>query len=67
MNQSQHDNTDSRFWQSSEDDVRAIALGCGVLGCGGGGNTMLGEFRALSQLRRGKSNKVATVQVSVAK
>jgi hypothetical protein len=41
------------FWLLDEFDVEALALGCTVLGCGGGGNVMLGRLRAISQLQRG--------------
>lgn len=38
-----------------------VALGCAVLGCGGGGDVLLGELRAQQQLLAGKAIRVASV------
>lgn len=41
-------------WQVSTDDLDAIALGAGVLGCGGGGPTYLGKLIAREALLAGR-------------
>jgi DUF917 family protein/N-methylhydantoinase A/oxoprolinase/acetone carboxylase beta subunit len=50
-------------WLLDEEAIANITVGCGVLGCGGGGNAMLSEMRALDSLRRStqKRLRVATV------
>ena len=45
----------------SASDVHDVALGCAVLGCGGGGDVLLGELRAQQQLLAGKAIRVASV------
>ncbi len=40
-------------WQITEDDARAIAIGAGILGTGGGGNPYLGFLMTREMLRRG--------------
>ena len=39
-------------WEVGLDDVEAIAIGAGVLGTGGGGNTYLGRIKLEQELRR---------------
>jgi hypothetical protein len=49
-------------WEVGLDAVEAIALGAGVLGTGGGGNTYLGRVRLARELRlRGKTCRVIDV------
>jgi DUF917 family protein len=45
-------------WFLSERDLDAIALGVGLLGAGGGGNTYLGRLRARTQLRAGRRIRI---------
>ena len=45
-------------WILSEYDVECIAIGAGILGCGGGGNPYLGKLAALQQIRSGKKIRV---------
>lgn len=40
-------------WTVGPAETEAIALGAGVLGTGGGGNTYLGKLRLLQELKRG--------------
>lgn len=39
-------------WEVGLEDVEAIAIGAGVLGTGGGGNTYLGRVRLIHELRQ---------------
>jgi DUF917 family protein/N-methylhydantoinase A/oxoprolinase/acetone carboxylase beta subunit len=49
-------------WVLDENAIANITVGCGVLGCGGGGNAMLSEMRALDAVRRASQRlRVATV------
>ena len=41
-------------WTLTEADIDRIALGAGVLGTGGGGNTYLGLLMTKAQLRLGR-------------
>jgi DUF917 family protein/N-methylhydantoinase A/oxoprolinase/acetone carboxylase beta subunit len=50
-------------WVLDEEAIANITVGCGVLGCGGGGNAMLSEMRALDAVRRAQRQlRVATVE-----
>lgn len=49
-------------WQVALDDVEAIAIGAGVLGTGGGGNTYIGRVRLARELRlRGNTCRIIDV------
>lgn len=49
-------------WEVTLDDVEAIAIGAGVLGTGGGGNTYLGRVRLARELRlRSKTCRIIDV------
>lgn len=39
-------------WLASEADVRAISLGCAILGCGGGGSPHLASLKLLREMAR---------------
>lgn len=43
-----------KYWTLSEADIDRIAIGCGILGTGGGGSTYHGLLRAKALLREGK-------------
>ncbi|WP_264484382.1 DUF917 domain-containing protein [Mesorhizobium sp. PAMC28654] len=43
-----------RYWTLTEADIDRIAIGCGILGTGGGGSTYHGLLRAKALLREGK-------------
>ena len=45
-------------WVLSEHDVECLALGAGILGCGGGGDPNNGRLRALKMLKEGKMVKI---------
>lgn len=45
-------------WRVDEQDLACIALGAGILGTGGGGNTYLGFLRARQLLRAGRAIRV---------
>lgn len=45
-------------WELSEKDVECLAIGAGILGCGGGGDPHAGRLRALQQLDKGKKIKI---------
>ena len=45
-------------WELSEKDVECLAIGAGILGCGGGGDPPGGRLRALQQLNKGKKIKI---------
>ena len=42
-------------WLLSVDDIEYVAVGAGLLGCGGGGDPNTGRLIALQQLDRGKT------------
>ena len=45
-------------WILNTFDISCIAIGAGILGCGGGGNPYIGKLVALRQLRAGKEIRV---------
>ncbi len=45
-------------WDLTEEDLDAIAIGAGILGTGGGGNSYLGLLRTRGLLRAGKTISV---------
>ena len=47
-------------WVLSERDVECIAIGAGILGCGGGGSPHIGKLRTLRSIRQGKVIRVMT-------
>ncbi|XP_064601180.1 LOW QUALITY PROTEIN: uncharacterized protein LOC135467341 [Liolophura sinensis] len=49
-------------WILSEFDMDCIAVGAGILGCGGGGNPHLGNLVAKRKLREGKTVRVISVE-----
>ena len=40
------------MWRLTEDDLKSIATGAGILGTGGGGNPYVGMLRAREAMRR---------------
>ena len=46
--------TEGGEWELTEKDIECLAIGAGILGCGGGGDPHGGRLRALQQLERGK-------------
>lgn len=40
-------------WSLSKDDIECVAVGAGLLGCGGGGDPNTGRLIALQQLASG--------------
>jgi hypothetical protein len=50
--------TDKGEWELSEQDVECLAIGAGILGCGGGGDPYGGRLRALQQLKAKKKIKI---------
>eukprot|EP01136_Pigoraptor_vietnamica_P025238 Opistho-1_new@79024 len=49
---------DTGDWLLSANDVEAIAIGCGILGTGGGGSVHTGRSRALRSLAEGRTIRV---------
>lgn len=47
-------------WTLSEEDVRSIAVGASILGCGGGGDAFFGEGRLLAAVRAGRPPRVVS-------
>ncbi len=47
-------------WSLSEWDIECIAIGAGILGCGGGGSPNIGRLRCRRALQAGKKIKVIT-------
>ena len=47
-------------WILSEWDIECIAVGAGMLGCGGGGSPDCGRLRARHVIRQGKKIRVIT-------
>jgi hypothetical protein len=45
-------------WILNQYDIECIAVGAGILGCGGGGNPALGRLRCLQALKQGYEMKV---------
>ena len=45
-------------WILNEFDIECIAIGAGIMGCGGGGSPYVGRLRALELLRAGKEIRV---------
>jgi len=45
-------------WKLNELDVECLALGAGILGCGGGGDPNLGRIMAINLLKEGKQVKI---------
>ena len=48
-----YNNGTSDIWELDAYDVEALALGAGLLGCGGGGSPYLGLLRARHYLAKG--------------
>lgn len=53
-----YNNWTSDEWFLNCYDVEAIAIGAGILGCGGGGSPYLAKIRAKQQLRNGKKLRI---------
>ena len=45
-------------WVLNSDDVECLALGAGILGCGGGGDPNMGRIMAQEQLKAGREIRV---------
>ena len=52
------DGQGSSEWVLSIHDVECLALGAGILGCGGGGDPNNGRLRAIKLLKDGKQVKI---------
>lgn len=48
----------SAEWLLSVHDVECLAIGAGILGCGGGGDPHDGKLRAIQMLKNGKEMRV---------
>ena len=55
-------NISNGIWTISEYDAHCLAIGCGILGCGGGGSTFHGLLQLLSALREGHSIRVVSAK-----
>jgi len=49
------------IWKISEYDAHCLAIGCGILGCGGGGSTFHGKLQLLRALKEKKPIRVISV------
>ena len=45
-------------WLLNKFDIECIAIGAGIMGCGGGGSPYLGRLKALELLKAGKEIRV---------
>lgn len=45
-------------WILNEFDIECIAVGAGIMGCGGGGSPYLGRLKALQLIKAGKEMRV---------
>jgi len=45
-------------WILNEFDIECIAIGAGIMGCGGGGSPYLGRLKALELIKAGKKIRV---------
>lgn len=45
-------------WILNEFDIECIAIGAGIMGCGGGGSPYIGRLRALQQIKWGREIRV---------
>lgn len=45
-------------WVLSEHDIECLAVGAGILGCGGGGDPNNGMLRAVKMVKQGKVVKI---------
>ena len=45
-------------WILNKFDIECIAIGAGIMGCGGGGSPYIGRLRALELLNEGKEIRV---------
>ena len=45
-------------WILNKFDIECIAIGAGIMGCGGGGSPYIGRLRALELLKNGKEIRV---------
>lgn len=45
-------------WILNKFDIECIAIGAGIMGCGGGGSPYIGRLRALELLKKGKKIRV---------
>lgn len=45
-------------WILNEFDVECIALGAGIMGCGGGGSPYIGRLKALEVIKKGKEIRI---------
>ena len=52
-------------WLLSEYDIECIAVGSGIMGCGGGGSPHIGRARVLREIRAGQKIRVITPEKSV--
>lgn len=53
-------NVSNGIWTISEYDAHCLAIGCGILGCGGGGSTVHGKLQLLCALRNGQQIHVVS-------
>lgn len=45
-------------WILNKFDIECIAIGAGIMGCGGGGSPYLGRLRAMEAIKKGKKARV---------
>ena len=50
--------TETGEWRLNAWDVECLAVGAGIMGCGGGGSPYYGKLRVLRKLREGKVIRV---------
>ena len=55
---SKHIDATTGDWIIDQYDIECIAVGAGILGCGGGGNPALGRLRCLQALKQGYEMRV---------
>ena len=53
-----HIDPETGDWLLNEFDIECIAIGAGIMGCGGGGSPYLGRLKALKLLKAGKEIRV---------
>ena len=46
------------LWTLSEHDIECLAIGAGILGCGGGGSPSIGKLLATQAVREGKQIQI---------
>ncbi len=55
-------NVKDGVWTLSEYDAQSLAIGCGILGCGGGGSTFHGLLQLLAAIRDGRLIRIVSTK-----